>query len=171
MAARLGRYRSESWQLMRSRHLARPDCDKCLICDATYRIEVHHRRYPVTGQIGTTESVDDLITLCRMHHQQLHDLFRLRSLDPSTAPPPPPQVRSLMQALKAWPEDLASFTDQFVFELLFERLDGSGWMESFAATCGDRTLDEVENELDQLVDETNQAWIEASRSDGERDRS
>jgi len=46
------------------------DNNKCLYCGSEERLEVHHCHYET---LGSECPYDDLITLCRKHHQQVHD--------------------------------------------------------------------------------------------------
>jgi len=58
---------SPAWQETKERYQASGRPQKCVVChDPHY--ELHHRTYKRLGQ----ERLDDLIPLCREHHDQVH---------------------------------------------------------------------------------------------------
>lgn len=62
--------RSIEWQELRKAVLYR-DSYACKVCGVTHQLEVHHITYERLGK----EELSDLVTICRKHHQQLHDLL------------------------------------------------------------------------------------------------
>lgn len=63
---------SEHWKSFRAFFLSRKENQVCKICGAK-TVEVHHRTYHRLGK----EQFGDVISLCRFHHQNLHDAFNL----------------------------------------------------------------------------------------------
>lgn len=59
--------RSEHWRRIRERYFAGHD-KACAACDATRRIELHHKTYERIGR----EDVADLVPLCARHHRAAH---------------------------------------------------------------------------------------------------
>lgn len=59
---------SPEWQTKRQAVLQR-DNYCCQVCNSTINLQVHHIRYNSLGD----EPLEDLVTLCEKHHQQLHD--------------------------------------------------------------------------------------------------
>lgn len=57
---------SDAWAHKRQRHLALHPA--CFICKANEDLDVHHKTYERLGD----EAPQDLLTLCRMHHDWLH---------------------------------------------------------------------------------------------------
>jgi hypothetical protein len=57
------------WRELRERRL-QMDGRCCVFCKSTEGTEVHHRRYPAVW--GMEDVVRDLVTVCRMHHKELH---------------------------------------------------------------------------------------------------
>jgi hypothetical protein len=60
---------SEVWASKRNEALIR-DNFECSICHSPYNLEVHHLKYP---DVLGTESISDLMTLCRDCHKKLED--------------------------------------------------------------------------------------------------
>ena len=61
--------KSRKWQSIKFVILQR-DQYKCQVCSSTGNLEVHHITYQ---GLGGNEELSDLVTLCRFHHQLLHD--------------------------------------------------------------------------------------------------
>jgi hypothetical protein len=61
--------KSRKWQSIKAAVLQR-DQYKCQVCGSTSNLEVHHVTYQ---GLGGNEELSDLATLCRFHHQSLHD--------------------------------------------------------------------------------------------------
>jgi len=61
---------SPEWRYLRKQALEwyRNQCDKC---GNEYGLQVHHKRYP---KVLGTETVSDLIVLCKICHQEEHGL-------------------------------------------------------------------------------------------------
>ncbi len=59
---------SSNWYALRTLVLSR-DSSQCQSCGSTHKLEVHHITYHRLG----AEHMDDLITVCRHCHQQIHD--------------------------------------------------------------------------------------------------
>lgn len=64
---------SEAWQRKRE-EVIRRDGGKCVLCDSTECLEVHHRNYDRLGN----EDLADLTTLCRECHEIVTDMLRRR---------------------------------------------------------------------------------------------
>jgi hypothetical protein len=60
------------WQERRKRQLALDD-NRCRVCNATERLQVHHRTYTNRGD----EQPGDLTTLCDTCHENFHESGRL----------------------------------------------------------------------------------------------
>lgn len=58
---------SETWHETRQRYKGSKRHQKCFICFGT-EVDLHHRTYARLGE----ERLDDLIALCRYHHDALH---------------------------------------------------------------------------------------------------
>lgn len=56
------------WAEAKGRYRASGKLQSCLVCRAP-NVDLHHRTY---GRLGA-ERLDDLVALCREHHEQLHD--------------------------------------------------------------------------------------------------
>jgi hypothetical protein len=56
------------WADARSRYRTSGKVQRCLVCRAP-NVDLHHRTYLRLGN----ERVDDLVALCRGHHELLHD--------------------------------------------------------------------------------------------------
>lgn len=69
--------KSEHWKDLRARYFKSKLPRTCKICESS-RVELHHRSYKRLGH----ERLDDLIPLCRTHHQALHDWFKLKQQGP-----------------------------------------------------------------------------------------
>ena len=65
---------SEHWHAFKRRYYAERGPVVCRACGSEDWVELHHPNYSVKGQ----ESVegDDVVPLCRTHHQQTEDLVR-----------------------------------------------------------------------------------------------
>jgi hypothetical protein len=64
--------RSEHWALVRKKAAGRPNYQKCEFCDSL-DIELHHTSYK---WILTKHELRTVISLCRTHHQAVHDLAK-----------------------------------------------------------------------------------------------
>lgn len=62
--------KSEMWQSKRLEVLRR-DNHKCVVCNKKDNLDIHHISYENVGN----ESLDDLVTVCRKHHQLIHDRY------------------------------------------------------------------------------------------------
>lgn len=59
---------SDHWGFVKAKKLY--FCKKqCCICESKSRLEVHHKTYKNLGK----EDLDDLIIVCRICHQSIHD--------------------------------------------------------------------------------------------------
>ena len=56
------------WAETKSRYRASKKLQSCLVCRAP-NVDLHHRSYKRLGH----ERCDDLVALCREHHEQLHE--------------------------------------------------------------------------------------------------
>ena len=63
-------YSSREWKNIRSNILGR-DSKKCIICEVTENLHIHHKQRYKDGGENTEEN---LVTLCNKHHHQLHAL-------------------------------------------------------------------------------------------------
>jgi hypothetical protein len=59
---------SRAWKIMRQRRLSL-DGGKCQVCGSELDLNIHHKTYERLGH----ENLDDLVTLCRHHHYQVHE--------------------------------------------------------------------------------------------------
>ena len=64
--------RSAHWAQVRQKAVSRPNYLKCEFCDST-EIELHHTSYK---WILTKHELRAVISLCRAHHQEVHDLAK-----------------------------------------------------------------------------------------------
>ena len=65
--------KSPDWQNKPQRLQAiQRDCGRCVLCDSTEDLEVHHRTYENFGN----EKLEDLYTLCRQCHETVTDMSR-----------------------------------------------------------------------------------------------
>jgi|18_taG_2_1085343.scaffolds.fasta_scaffold02211_6 hypothetical protein len=64
--------KSNHWKQLKKKALKRPNYKKCECCKST-NIELHHSTYKF---IGTIYEMTSIISLCRDHHQQVHDLAK-----------------------------------------------------------------------------------------------
>ncbi|MEI8183832.1 MAG: HNH endonuclease signature motif containing protein [Desulfomonile sp.] len=65
--------KSPDWQNKPQRLQAiQRDCGRCVLCDSTEDLEVHHRTYENLG----SEKLEDLYTLCRQCHEIVTDMLR-----------------------------------------------------------------------------------------------
>jgi transposase-like protein len=74
--------KSPSWGILKVLVKNR-DRFKCKVCGSTHQLDVHHITYDRLGK----EELPDLVLLCRVHHQQIHDLLgydRTTTFDIST---------------------------------------------------------------------------------------
>lgn len=61
---------SPMWQAKREIVLKR-DKHQCVVCGTDSTLEIHHITYANLGN----ERIDQLVTLCRKHHQEVHDKY------------------------------------------------------------------------------------------------
>lgn len=68
-----GEYLSSShWQAVKAKASKRVNYKTCECCDST-RVELHHTSYK---WINTTNELRTIVALCRVHHQEVHDLAK-----------------------------------------------------------------------------------------------
>lgn len=67
---------SDHWIRVKLKASKRPNYQKCEFCDDT-KIELHHKTYK---WINTKYELSAIIALCRTHHQEVHDLARIKSI-------------------------------------------------------------------------------------------
>lgn len=63
---------SDHWQLVKEKAASRPNYKKCEFCSST-EVELHHTSYK---WIFTHDELRTIISLCRDHHAEVHDLAR-----------------------------------------------------------------------------------------------
>lgn len=63
--------RSKAWRALRKQVLIR-DGYRCQKCGSNENLQVHHRTYDNIGR----EKPEDLVTLCRKHHEQLENAIK-----------------------------------------------------------------------------------------------
>jgi len=61
---------SDAWQNIRKKILNR-DNNKCVVCGTSSNLDIHHITYERVGN----EDVDDLVTVCRKHHNEIHKKY------------------------------------------------------------------------------------------------
>lgn len=66
--------KSDAWRAVKARYWASKLPKVCYVCGTKKRLDLHHRTYTRLGH----ERLDDLIPLCRTHHQSVHDLLKNR---------------------------------------------------------------------------------------------
>lgn len=64
--------KSDHWAKVKAKASKRPNYQKCEFCDST-EVELHHTSYK---WILTKDELNTIISLCRNHHQEVHDLAR-----------------------------------------------------------------------------------------------
>jgi len=78
MSRRRGSSRPEldgaQWKRTRAA-VRRRDGNRCVVCGATTRLEVHH---VVPARLGGDDSMDNLVTVCVLHHRQADAQLRRR---------------------------------------------------------------------------------------------
>lgn len=67
---------SDHWALVKQKAADRPNYKKCEFCTSTI-VELHHTSYK---WILTPHELRTIISLCRAHHQEVHDLARSSDL-------------------------------------------------------------------------------------------
>ena len=63
---------SAHWKNVKAKARARPNYQKCEFCDSV-EVELHHTSYK---WIMTQHELRTIISLCRDHHQEVHDVAR-----------------------------------------------------------------------------------------------
>jgi hypothetical protein len=63
---------SDHWREVREKALARANYQKCEFCDSI-DVELHHTSYK---WVKTSNELRVIISLCRNHHQEIHDLAK-----------------------------------------------------------------------------------------------
>jgi uncharacterized LabA/DUF88 family protein len=72
-----GQYlQSDHWQRIKEKARKRPNYKKCEFCTST-EVELHHTSYK---WILTNNELLVIISLCREHHQQIHDLAKAKNI-------------------------------------------------------------------------------------------
>jgi hypothetical protein len=89
MSCRIDYYaylKSPEWAVRRQWKLEAAE-NRCQLCDATDRLQVHHRTYERLGK----ERIADLIVLCERCHRKFHDIYNKppRSVVPAPSPSRP----------------------------------------------------------------------------------
>ena len=74
--------KSNEWKQKRLLVLAR-DNHKCIICGSDSNLEVHHTSYKTLYN----EDLNDLVTLCRYHHQLQHEYYGINNIHNKTLLP------------------------------------------------------------------------------------
>lgn len=64
---------SPAWVQVRKSHLA--NWPVCVVCKTSENLHVHHLRYRGRKR-GEAEEPEDLMTLCKFHHDDLHKKFK-----------------------------------------------------------------------------------------------
>ncbi|WP_267112821.1 hypothetical protein [Xanthomonas sacchari] len=67
---------SEHWKKVKAKAKSRPNYQKCEFCNSL-EVELHHTSYK---WILTKNELRAIISLCRDHHQEVHDLARSRGI-------------------------------------------------------------------------------------------
>lgn len=65
--------KSEEWQTIKATCRTRPFYQKCHICEATGRLDIHHTTYKY---IHTKQPMRELVALCRECHDGVHQYAR-----------------------------------------------------------------------------------------------
>lgn len=68
--------KSDHWKAIKLKASKRPNYKKCEFCDST-KVELHHTSYKF---IFTKRELINIISLCRSHHQEVHDLAKHKNL-------------------------------------------------------------------------------------------
>lgn len=63
---------SDHWRLVKQKAASRPNYKKCEFCSST-DVELHHTSYK---WLFTKDELRTIISLCRTHHAEVHDLAR-----------------------------------------------------------------------------------------------
>jgi hypothetical protein len=135
-------YSNEPWLSRAAAHRAQPGNDMCVICGRRSQLHVHHRLYrtdvyPYPRCVGRSEQPGDLVTLCWLHHQQLHDWFdacRLTREDLADLPREAAEVVRDLQGAAPAGAVLAEFTDWYIARAIFVRLDELGWFDAIESS-------------------------------------
>lgn len=61
--------KSKHWQKVKRRFFSDPSRKKCAVCGIKHNLDLHHKTYENLGH----EKLDDLIPLCRAHHELVHE--------------------------------------------------------------------------------------------------
>ncbi|KAA9001524.1 hypothetical protein FJU31_06100 [Stenotrophomonas cyclobalanopsidis] len=64
--------RSDGWRQVKEKARGRPNYQKCEFCDCL-EVELHHTSYK---WLGTKDELRAIISLCRAHHQEVHDMAK-----------------------------------------------------------------------------------------------
>lgn len=76
MSTRYNAYlRGEHWRYFKRRYLEATDRTTCAVCKSA-KIEFHHVTYARLGH----EQFEDVVLLCRKHHQAVHDRLKAKGL-------------------------------------------------------------------------------------------
>jgi 5-methylcytosine-specific restriction endonuclease McrA len=66
------------WKRIRAA-VRRRDGNACVVCGSTTKLHVHH---VTPARLGGDDSMDNLVTLCALHHRQADAKLRRRGRDP-----------------------------------------------------------------------------------------
>lgn len=172
-------YNEPAWIAKRDQHLALPDNDRCIVCGESYGVDVHHRLYrtetlPWPECIGHTEHPDDLVTLCRTHHRQLHDEFRLVQMTDIEMTRLSRELAEFVARLKATvptPVTLESWSEWFIMRGILQFMERIGAFDAIAsseladwtvADCAERSAEFVQI-LNAEIACRNVKWRESTR--------
>jgi len=67
---------SDYWQIVKTKAKSRPNYQKCEFCTST-QIELHHTSYK---WLRTNNELRVIISLCRDHHREIHDLAKTSNI-------------------------------------------------------------------------------------------
>lgn len=67
---------SDHWQRVKEKATSRSNYQKCEFCNST-QVELHHTSYK---WILTDNELRVILSLCREHHQEIHDLARTKNV-------------------------------------------------------------------------------------------
>ena len=67
---------SDHWQQVKDKAKSRPNYQKCEFCNST-EVELHHTSYK---WLLTDNELRVIISLCRVHHQEIHDLAHANNI-------------------------------------------------------------------------------------------
>lgn len=60
---------SQEWYLIKDLHYSQFINNRCFVCNSKSNLDVHHKDY---SNLGSIKEINDLFTLCRTCHEQVH---------------------------------------------------------------------------------------------------